>query len=81
MKATQEAGTMTETQVWQASGLRRVHGETAKASSGPGRRQRIGARLWALLHAPALLTGAASGPHDPGYVEDDRQRLAARRER
>jgi hypothetical protein len=81
MKATQEAPTMTEIHLGQAAGLRRADGQAAKAGSGRGRQHRIGARLWALLHAPALLTGAASGPHDPGYVEDDRQRLAARPER
>jgi hypothetical protein len=35
-------------------------------------------RLWALLNAQALIRGAAAGPEDIAFVEDDRQRLARR---
>jgi hypothetical protein len=46
---------------------------------GVSRRNRAGERLWALLHAPALLGGTAGGPDDVTFIEDDRRRLAARR--
>jgi hypothetical protein len=37
--------------------------------------------LWALLHAPALLRGAAHDPHDVTFIEDDYRRLGGRRVR
>lgn len=39
---------------------------------------RAGARLWALLHAQALISGTVAGPSEVSFVEDDRRRLAAR---
>ena len=46
-----------------------------------GRRsRRVGDRLWALLNAQALLSGTAGIPGGIIPVEDDRRRLAARRE-
>ena len=71
---------MAETQAWRTSRIRRAHGE-APAVSSVSRRTRAGARLWALLHAPALLRGTASGPDDVMFIEDDSRRLAARRAR
>lgn len=41
---------------------------------------RLAVRLWALLHAQALLQGTIGGAAGASYVEDDRRRLAARRE-
>ena len=49
---------------------------------GRGRRgRRLGTRLWALLHAPALLAGGVGGPGDVARIEDDRARLAHRQAR
>ena len=72
---------MAETQVWRASRTCRAHGGAPVVSGGEGRRYRAGARLWALLHAPALIRGTAGGPGDVTFIEDDRRRLAARRAR
>lgn len=41
---------------------------------------RLAMRLWTLLHAQALLRGPAGGAGDVLTAEDDRWRLAARRE-
>jgi len=71
---------MAQTQAWRASRIRRAHGETPAASDGVSR-NRAGVRLWALLHAPALLQGTAGGPDDVTFIEDDSRRLAARRAR
>ena len=72
---------MAETQVWRASRIREAHGGAPAVGGGESRRYRAGVRLWALLHAPALLRGMAGGPGDVTFVEDDRPRLAARRAR
>jgi hypothetical protein len=37
-------------------------------------------RLWTLLHAPALLRGTIGGASSALTAEDDRWRLAARRD-
>jgi hypothetical protein len=53
-----------------------------RAPAAGGKRHRggrAGARLWALLNAQALLSGAARTPGGTVLVEDDRGRLAARR--
>ena len=44
----------------------------------PGMRRRLRGRLWALLHAQALLSGPAT---DVAGVEDDWKRMAGRRAR
>ena len=72
---------MSETQALRVSPAR-----TAGAAGGRGGRGRLVAvGLWGLLHAQALLDGTARGPGDIAAVataiEDDRQRLAARRAR
>jgi hypothetical protein len=72
---------MAETQAWQAARIRQAHGEAPAASGGVIRRHRAGVRLWALLHASALLSGTAGGPDDVTFIEDDRRRLAGRRAR
>jgi hypothetical protein len=45
------------------------------------RSRRLGRQLWSLLHAQALLNGTAGSRGDVAVVEDDYQRLAARRSR
>jgi hypothetical protein len=60
---------MAVTDVWRAS---RVPARTSR----PGRR-RVSARLWALLHAPGLLQGAAADAHSAAVMEDDHRRFAA----
>ena len=44
----------------------------------PGMRRRPGGRLWALLHAQALLSGPTT---DVAGIEDDWRRMAGRRAR
>jgi hypothetical protein len=41
---------------------------------------RLAVRLWTLLHAQPLLRGTIGGAGGASHAEDDRQRLAARRE-
>jgi len=53
-----------------------VDGGARPGSPGPRRRPR--GRLWALLHAQALLSGLNA---DVLGIEDDRGRMAGRRER
>ena len=43
-------------------------------------KSRLATRLWTLLHAQALLRGSTGGAGDALDAEDDRRRLAARRE-
>jgi len=43
-------------------------------------KSRLAMRLWTLLHAQALLRGSTGGAGDALDAEDDRRRLAARRE-
>lgn len=43
-------------------------------------KSRLAMRLWTLLHAQALLRGSPGGAGDALNAEDDRWRLAARRE-
>jgi hypothetical protein len=45
---------------------------------GPRAALRAGARLWAVLHAPALLNGHPADFRDPAAIEDDRFRLSRR---
>lgn len=72
---------MAETQAWRAGRIRQAYGEASVARGGDRRRYRAGVRLWALLHAPALLRGAADEPRDVTFIEDDYRRMAARRAR
>jgi hypothetical protein len=72
---------MAESQAWRAGRIRQAYCETPAAGGGESRRHQAAARLWALLHAPALLRGAAGDRHDVTFIEDDYRRLAARRAR
>ena len=72
---------MTETRIWSYSRIRPARAQASAAGGGGGRGRRAGARLWSLLHAPALLSGTGGGPHDVAFVEDDHRRLAARQAR
>jgi hypothetical protein len=49
-------------------------------SAGNSSRSRLAMRVWTLLHAQALLRGTIGGAGGVSNVEDDRWRLAARRE-
>jgi hypothetical protein len=51
----------------------------AHPKRGPYAARRTGARIWALLHAPALLSGWPADLRDPAVAEDDRFRLGRRR--
>jgi len=73
---------MAETQAWRAGRIRQAYGEASvRDGGGQSRRHRAGVRLWALLHAPALLRAAADDPHGATFIEDDYRRLSARRTR
>jgi hypothetical protein len=72
---------MAEIHAWRAVRIRQAYGERSATGGAQGRRHRAGARLWALLHAPALLRAAADDPRGATFVEDDYRRLAGRRAR
>ena len=74
----QEGKTMIGAESRRASRIRRADGMASAVSSTDSGSRRVGVRLWALLHAPALLDGIVC-PGDVAFVEDDRRRLAARR--
>jgi hypothetical protein len=80
---------MIDTLIRPASPHDATDGQTSTAAGGgarpgspgmrrPGIRRRTGGRLWALLHAPALLSGPAT---DVAGIEDDQKRMAGRRAR
>jgi hypothetical protein len=69
---------MIETQIGTATRTRTTDGRAATARRSGG--ARWGVRLWTLLNAQALI-GGAGNPADVAVVEDDRRRLAARRQR
>ena len=50
------------------------------ANAGNSSRSRLAMRLWTLLHAQALLRGSIGGAGGALNAEDDRWRLAARRD-
>lgn len=68
---------MIETGIWRATDAIAV---SDGASAADGSTSRLAVRLWTLLHAQALLRGTIGGPGGASCMEDDRQRLAARRE-
>ena len=45
---------MIGTEIWRASPIRRADGMTSAVSSTGSGSRRVGVRLWALLHAPAV---------------------------
>jgi len=61
----------TDGQTWTAPG-------GGAGPGSPGMRRRPRGRLWALLHAQALLSGPAT---DVAGIEDDWKRMAGRRAR
>jgi hypothetical protein len=69
---------MTETRISSYSRIRPARAQAPAAGSGAGRGRRIGARLWSLLHAPALLSGPGGGPQEAAFAEDDYRRLSGR---
>lgn len=57
------------------------HAAGAADTNAAGRtKSRLVMRLWTLLHAQALLRGSIAGSGDALNAEDDRWRLAVRRE-
>ena len=50
------------------------------AEAADCRKSRLAIRLWTLLHAQTLLQGTVDGASGALSAEDDRRRLAARRE-
>jgi len=68
---------MIETEIRRARPAIAVSDGTSGADSSGSR---LAVRLWTLLRAQALLRGTIGGTGDASYVEDDRRRLAARRE-
>ena len=75
---------MIDTLIRSASPNGATDGQTSTTPAGgagpgpPGMRRRPRGRLWALLHAQALLSGPAT---DVVGVEDDWKRMAGRRAR
>jgi hypothetical protein len=72
---------MVDTQAWQASRTRAADSRTATASGGGGRTRRRSPRLWVLLNAQALIRGPFESSGDVTFIEDDRRRLAGRRQK
>ena len=74
---------MSETQALRGSPARTAGASVSAPAVGGqgGRGRRVAVQLWSLLHAQALLDGTARGAGDVTAIEDDRQRLAARRAR
>jgi hypothetical protein len=69
---------MIETQIRKASPVRAAADVAVRTRRGETRARSWRPRLWALLNAQAMIRGAAGGPEDIAFVEDDRQRLARR---
>jgi len=69
---------MIETQIRQASPVRAAADIAVRTRRSETRARQWRPRLWALLHAQAVIRGATGGPDDVAFVEDDRQRLARR---
>ncbi len=73
---------MTDVLIWLASPNSATDGQTSAAAGeggcpgSSGMRRRPRGRLWALLHAQALLSGPAA---DVAGIEDDWRRMAGRR--
>lgn len=51
----------------------------AHTKRGPYTARRARARIWALVHTPALLSDWPTDLRDPAVAEDDRFRLGRRR--
>jgi hypothetical protein len=72
---------MSGTQIWRASRTRAAQGQASPAGGTGSRSRRAAVRMWTLMHARAVLNGTTGGAGDVAFIEDDRQRLAARRAR
>jgi RimJ/RimL family protein N-acetyltransferase len=59
--------------------MRAAGGRASAAGDRSSRSHRARLRLWTLLNAQALLNGTAGTPNSAACVDDDRQRMAARR--
>jgi hypothetical protein len=69
---------MIETRIWRAAPICAADDLVVGAGRSETRDRPWRLRLWALLNAQTLIRGAAGGPYDTAFVEDDRQRLARR---
>jgi hypothetical protein len=72
---------MSDTQIWRASRIHTAQDPASPAGDTGSRSRRLAVRIWTLMHAQAVLNGATGGSGDVAFIEDDRQRLAARRAR
>jgi len=72
---------MAVTQISKASRVSPDDGRASTPGGGRSRRHGAGHRLWALLNAQALLNSGAGDPGGVALIEDDRRRMAARREK
>lgn len=70
---------MAGTQIYRASRIGAADGRAPTASGMGRRRHRAGLRLWTLLNAQGLLNGTAGTPAGAAFIEDDRWRMAGRR--
>jgi hypothetical protein len=70
---------MAGTQIWRASRIGTTDGAASRASGRGRRSHRAGLRLWTLLNAQGLLSGTAGTSEGVASMEDDRWRMAARR--
>lgn len=70
---------MAGTQIWRASRIRAADGPASTASGRGSRSHRAGLRLRTLLNAQGLLNGTAGPLEGVAFIEDDRWRMAARR--
>lgn len=68
---------MVESRILRAARASVAAGRSSAAQGGGRRSRQAGLRLWTLLNAQALIRG----PVGEACIEDDRRRLAARRER
>ena len=69
---------MIETRIWRAPPACAGAEFAPQARRAETRGPRWRERLWAILNAQALIRGAAGGPDDVAFIEDDRQRLRSR---
>jgi hypothetical protein len=69
---------MIETRIWRAAPVCAADDLAVGARRSETRDRPWRLRLWALLNAQTLIRGAAGGPDEIAFVEDDRQRLARR---
>jgi hypothetical protein len=71
---------MADTRIWRTSCAPATAGNTSYGDQTASRGHRAVVRLWALLHAQAVMRGVIGGPHDAAVIEDDYRRLATRQQ-